>query len=281
MLPAQLQAFQGEEHQPFLWEAGRAAALLVHGFPGTPNELRPTAETLHAAGWTVRGALLPGFGPDVETLADRTESEWVAAVESELTTLRKQYDTVLLIGHSLGAALSIQVATRAPNPPDGLVLFAPFWKVDHYVWTTLPLLKHVFPNPRIFRWLRLDFDKPDVRDGIHNFMPDADLDDPEVREAILDFRVPVKMFAQIHRAGQIAHRVAPRLKRPTLVIQGRADELVKPHHTQQFIQRISGPVTYREVNAEHDLIDPSRSDWNAVTAALCDFVNQFMRESTT
>jgi hypothetical protein len=65
------------------------------------------------------------------------------------------------------------------------------------------------------------------------------------------------------------------------VIQGNADELVKPHHTRQFIQRIPGPMTYREVNAEHDLIDPTRSDWNAITNALHEFANQLTRESAT
>ncbi len=281
MFPEQMQAFQGAEHQPFTWHAGRNAALLVHGFPGTPAELLPTAEVFHAAGWTVRGMLLPGFGPDVETLSERTQSEWVTAVQRELKAIQREYDTVLLCGHSLGAALSMQVTANISHTPDGLILFAPFWKVDHYVWTTMPVLKHLFPNPRIFKWLKLDFEKPDVRDGIHNFLPDADLDDPETRETIRNFRVPVKMFAQIHRAGQIAHKIAPRIKTPTLALQGSADDLVKPHHTRQLVNRIAGTVDYQEVRAEHDIIDPTRGDWHAIQRALLTFSSQFVRDSAS
>ncbi|NJL56962.1 alpha/beta hydrolase [bacterium] len=84
------------------------------------------------------------------------------------------------------------------------------------------MIRVFFPNPRIFRWIKLDFNSPDVRDGIHNFMPDADLDDPEVQQAIRDFRMPVKMFAQIHRAGQLAYQNAPKIRTRTLIIQGKA-----------------------------------------------------------
>ena len=63
----ELRAYQGPEHEPFFWEAGEPAALLVHGFPGTPAEMRPLGEVLHEAGWTVHGVLLPGFGPQIQT----------------------------------------------------------------------------------------------------------------------------------------------------------------------------------------------------------------------
>ena len=70
-IPAHIKPFQGDEHQPFHWNGGQPAALLVHGFPGTPAEMRPLGTALHQAGWTVYGPLLPGFGPDIVTLFER------------------------------------------------------------------------------------------------------------------------------------------------------------------------------------------------------------------
>ena len=32
------------EHQPFLYDAGPSRALLIHGFLGSPRELRPLAQ---------------------------------------------------------------------------------------------------------------------------------------------------------------------------------------------------------------------------------------------
>ncbi|MDX1524529.1 MAG: esterase, partial [Anaerolineae bacterium] len=94
--------FHGQEHRPFHWSGGKRAALLVHGFPGTAAELRPLGRVLHKANWTVRGMLLPGFGPDIETLADRNTRDWLAAIKIELTALRRQHPTVMLIGYSMG-----------------------------------------------------------------------------------------------------------------------------------------------------------------------------------
>ena len=45
-----LNPFTGPEHQAFILRGGEPAALLIHGFPGTPREMRPLAETLHAQG---------------------------------------------------------------------------------------------------------------------------------------------------------------------------------------------------------------------------------------
>ncbi len=275
MLPDKLNAFQGEEHQPFKYTVDKSghAALLVHGFPGTPAEVRPIADILHQAGWTTQGVLLPGFGPQVETLPERTLDEWLSAIENALRDLWHDHDTVLLFGHSMGAALCIQVAANTPNKPDGLILFAPFWKVNHVLWTAMPVLKVVLPNPKVFKLLNLDFKDPETRKGIQNFMPDADLDDPQVQNAIRDFPVPVKMFAQIYKAGHMAYDLAPKIDIPTLVIQGKADELVRPTMTQQMVKRMNGKVSYIEVNGEHNLADTTLADWPMIQQYLVNFAH--------
>ena len=38
------------KHKDFSLDAGHLAAVLVHGFPGTPFEMRPLAEILQADG---------------------------------------------------------------------------------------------------------------------------------------------------------------------------------------------------------------------------------------
>ena len=63
--------FDGSEHRSFLWKGSDSAALLVHGFPGTPAEMRPLGTVLRNAGWTVRGLMLPGLG--------RTSRAWTNA----------------------------------------------------------------------------------------------------------------------------------------------------------------------------------------------------------
>lgn len=281
MANVQLNAFQGEEHRAFTLphEGARGAVLLVHGFPGSPNEMRDLAELFYAQGWTSRALLLPGFGADFEHVTEYTNEDWVKAVSDNLLELQRTYPTVILMGHSMGGAISIQVAAK--NRPSALILTAPFWKVNHIAWKTLPILKILFPQPKLFKYLRLDFNKPDVREGIHNFMPDADLDDPNVQAAITNFRVPVKMFAQIYRAGQAAFDGASHIQCDALVVQGIHDELVQPKLTRQMISRFQGETRYIEVNAEHDLILARTPSWNSMQNALLPFIQQFQQETTS
>ncbi len=46
-------AFDSPEHHPFVLRGGSNAALFVHGFPGSPAQVRPLAEALRTRGWTV------------------------------------------------------------------------------------------------------------------------------------------------------------------------------------------------------------------------------------
>lgn len=266
-------AFQGEEHQPFFWEGGKPAALLVHGFPGTPAEMRPLGELLHQAGWTAQGILLPGFGPAIATLEKQNHSDWTSHILENLRMLQRNHNPVLLIGNSMGGALSIHVATQCV--PDGLILFAPFWNINHILWRFLPILKFIFPFIRPFRLLKLDFSDPQVREGIHSFMPDADLNDPQVQQTIRDFRFSVRVFDQIRLVGKSAYHAAPHLSMPVLVIQGIQDDLVTPKMTQILVKRIVSTVHYEQLHAKHDLLDPALSAWTEIQQITHKFIQDF------
>ncbi|UCF97314.1 MAG: alpha/beta fold hydrolase, partial [Spirochaetaceae bacterium] len=169
------QAFTDPVHQPFFRDGGSAAALLVHGFPGTPAEMRPLAETLHKNGWTVQGILLPGFGSQFAEILERRHADWIEAVENALKELRQKYTPILLIGYSLGGALSLSAAARLK--PDGLVLLSPFWRLGTPLQRLMGMVLRPF-LPRYFRPLqKADFNDHSLRQSLPEFFPDVDLDD--------------------------------------------------------------------------------------------------------
>jgi carboxylesterase len=261
--------FRTPEHQPFLWEGSQAGAVLVHGFPGTPAEMRPLAATLHAAGWTVHGLLLPGFGAEIEALGQKRCAEWVEAVSGAVAAMQRRHRPTLLIGFSMGSAVS--TAAAAQQPPDGLVLLAPFWKLTGPLWSILPLMQRIFPTIQPFRLMKPDFDNPAVRKGIANFMPGANLDDPAVRAALTNLKVPMRILTEVRRAGQAAGEAARRVRVPTLVLQGTQDPVVRPRWTHELAQRLPGPLRYHELDAAHDLLDPTKPAWSHITQAVLRF----------
>src|ERR1043166_6591319 len=89
--------FDASEHRSFLCKKSDSAALLVHGFPGSPAEMRPLGTVLRNTGWTVHGLMLPGLGADIESLDKRTAIDWSAAVENAVEELKRHHSLSLLV----------------------------------------------------------------------------------------------------------------------------------------------------------------------------------------
>ena len=262
-------AFGGDAHRPFLLEGGDAAALLIHGFPGTPAEMRPLGDALHEAGWTAQGLLLPGFGADIETLPQRKQDDWIDAATEAMRELQGQHRPVVLVGFSMGAAVALSAATRVQ--PDALVLLNPFSRMDRLVWKLLPFVKRIFPSVKPFSYIKLDFDNPETRKSIDQFIPGADLDDPQVRESIRGFSLPTSMFDQLRQVGEQAFRVAPSVHVRTLVVQASRDETVSPAMTRKLVARLPN-ANLVEIDAEHNFTNPEQSAWESVRSLVLEFI---------
>lgn len=272
MLPS-VTIFEHVEHQSLRRDGVRkSAALLIHGFPGTPAEMRPYADLLGNSGWTVSAPLLPGFGADLENLPKTSYQDWLRVTRIELHNLRAQHDHIIVIGNSMGGALATRLA--AENTIDGLILLAPFWKLQGIVWPLIPVLRHLLPSFRPFRLFRPDFSDPNTQEAIRKFMPDIDLRDSQVQKSILNFAIPMRIIDQIRIAGMKAHEASAYVKCPTLVFQGSRDDLVKPQITRRFVRNFRGPLQYIELDGAHELHQPDAPFWEELVSALQDFTKR-------
>lgn len=263
-------AFQDPLHQPFYQQGENGKAILfVHGFPGSPMEMRPPATIFQQRGWTTQGILLPGFASEIETIMHKQHTDWAAAVAHALQALQATHDTVVLAGNSMGGGLSIHAT--AQYGADALILFAPFWRVEHLLWDALPLLKHVLPTFRPFSVFKPNFNDPQFQKGTRNFMPNADFNDPEFQRQTLALEVHTNVFAQIREVGLQAYQSAPQVTCPILIIQGTQDELVRPRSTRKLTERLRGEIEYIEVAAPHNPIQPELASWQTVEQALTRF----------
>jgi carboxylesterase len=99
---------------PFFFQGGAHAVLCVHGFTGTPYEVRPLGEALHSAGFTVLGIRLPGHASPKE-MELSSATEWKDAVVDGVAQLEKNPQVkgpVGIVGLSMGGALSLLTAAN-------------------------------------------------------------------------------------------------------------------------------------------------------------------------
>jgi carboxylesterase len=110
--------------EPWQSEGGPVGVLVVHGFTGNPQSMRPLAEALAAAGHTVSLPLLPGHGTGVEDMLPTRWQDWSSAVENAYGELAARCEAVCVAGLSMGGTLALELAGRHPEVR-GLVLVNP------------------------------------------------------------------------------------------------------------------------------------------------------------
>ena len=264
-----LNLFSEPVHQPFKLQGGGPAALLIHGFMGSPAEMKPLARALNGAGWTVEGLRLPGFADQIDTLFEQRALDWRSATVEAVETLRASHQPVIILGYSMGAAVALAAASQ--TKADALILIAPFWKVGNrlhrLIWQAL---KRIFPNPRPFK--KADFSDKRQGEFVGGLLPELDLTDPEVQDVLRNLRVPTRFVDQIFRIGKAGEAAASELQLPALFIQGRADQAIEPARTRQLISRYGGPVTYHEIDGDHGLVAAENPAFQQLLTATLAFM---------
>jgi carboxylesterase len=109
----------------YWFEGNDVGCLLVHGFTGTPQNVRPLADYLARRGLAVAAPRMPGHGTTVADL-DRTGPEdWLGAAEQALRELQERCSTVFVAGISMGGTITLELARRHPDLAGIVVMAAP------------------------------------------------------------------------------------------------------------------------------------------------------------
>lgn len=242
------------EHDSFSAGDSHKRALFIHGFPGTPFELKDLAETLLERGWQVSVPLLPGFGKDIINLANKNRNDWLGKIKSEYETLKRGSKYMLLVGFSMGGALSLTSAVTLK--PDQLILLAPFSKLPDWREKLLPVVKYVLPELRPFE--KADFNDTSVQAEFKKMLPDVDLTDTAIQARLRKLvTLRTESLVQLREVGKLALVNAPKVSCSSVVIQGTDDKTVIVRYTQRLVGQFKAKPTYIEIPGGHEFTKPS------------------------
>jgi carboxylesterase len=190
---------------PFLFPGGPAGCLLVHGFSGSPPEMRLMGEYLAGQGLTVRGVRLAGHGTSPEDMATTTWRDWVASAEAGLRELEARCEQVFAAGLSMGGLIAMHLA--AHHSVAGIVVMSAPAHIADWRFRLLPLAQH------FIRWFT-----PDI---------ESDLTDPEAEKHLSAYQVlPVPCLVSLGELIRLVRRELPQVKVPALIMQGEKDHHV-------------------------------------------------------
>ncbi len=131
--------------RPFFHKGDETGCLVLHGFTGTPANIRVVADKLAEAGYTVYAPLLSGHGTTLRDMDAQTGDIWVNdAMQAYDRLVDAGCTRIFLLGLSMGGILCALAAQQ--RQCDGLVLMSTPFRMRRYLRNAMrmsPALKYL------------------------------------------------------------------------------------------------------------------------------------------
>jgi len=109
--------------KPASFPNGPTGVLVLHGFTGSPQSMRPLAVRFAEDGHSVELPALPGHGSKIEDLLPTRFDDWYSAASAAYTELDSRCERVVVVGHSMGGTLAACLAIE--HDPAAVVVINP------------------------------------------------------------------------------------------------------------------------------------------------------------
>jgi carboxylesterase len=257
---------QSPSTEPFFFDGSDLSVLLVHGFSGTPFEMRYLGERLNAAGARVLGVRLAGHAGTPEDLGATTHDNWYESVIGGLEQLREYGDPIVVAGLSMGALLSTRLALDQREAIAGLVLLAPALFIDSKRGALLNLIG-LFGSVTDHIYLQ-KHGPSDIHDAAARSV--------HPRHSLLSLRAALSL-------NQLMRMVRPRLgeiTQPALIIHSRQDHTCPYGKNAGFVMSHLGSQEKRAVTLEESYhVITVDSEREIIVSEVTAFAMQFRQPS--
>ena len=209
-----------QKAQPFIFPGGSTGCLLIHGFPGSPFELRLMGERLSEYGYTTLGPRLFAHGTDIRDMQRSRYWDWINNALDGYYMLNDLCDEVFVMGLSMGGALGLLISTLVPVR--GLMVMAtptriPIWYADT-IRPVLPLLSNF--------WRYRSKGPPDWQDQ------------QAYAEHSAYEKNSVRAGAELHDLLAEMRRRLPEVTQPLLLVYSKGDGTVPESDAEEIRQAV-------------------------------------------
>jgi carboxylesterase len=249
------------DSQPFSIGNGDRGVLLVHGFTGSPFEMRLLGEALATRGFAVEGVKLAGHVGTTQELRQSTWHDWYRSAADGLDRLRQRVGgkRVGVAGLSMGGLVTLELARQRGGDLAAIcVMSAPLW---------LP--------PQAETFARVTARLPLVRSVALPKLAGSDIRDPEMKRrngrAQGRAGMPLPALASLVELGAYLRDKLGDVKTPTLLMHAEHDHTV-PYENMDAIANRLGTSEYKKVtlhesfhvvtlDVERDTVFAQVADW--------------------
>ncbi|MGG3555345.1 carboxylesterase [Peribacillus frigoritolerans] len=205
--------------QPFTFEGGKRAVLLLHGFTGNSADVRMLGRYLEKQGYTCHAPHYEGHGVPPEELVKTGPEDWWKDVMMGYDFLKsKGHEEIAVAGLSLGGVFSLKLGYTVPIK--GIVtMCAPM-----YIKSEEMMFKGVLEYAREFK--KYEGKTQEQIELEMDLLADKPMNTLKaLQELITDVREHVDLIYA-----------------PTFVVQGRHDDVINPKSADIIIDSIESPV---------------------------------------
>lgn len=207
--------------------------MILHGFTANLESVSTLFQPLGATGLELVTPLLRGHGggsPDA--LRGVTWRDWLDDAERALADAAGTRGRLVVVGHSMGALLALQLAARHPGLVDSVVLATPPIRLASIFAPGRPFnLLAPLVSMLVDRW---DF-QPRFADPERSIIP--------VQYAWAPTSTILSMFDLVEATAAILDRV----RVPALILHGRNESIVLPESATLVLDGIATPAAEKSV----------------------------------
>lgn len=193
--------------------------LMIHGFSGSPAEMRYLGDNLHQRGYSVLGVRLSGHGTNTAEMAETGYKDWIESAEDAFDRLSRKCGKVFVVGFSMGSLLALKIVEDGKKV-DGVVVISPPMYTDFYMKV-------------LAWWIRVWPGKTFTIGALSSF-----LDSKDGYKVVAYEKVPKRKILDLLKIVVLVRKSLSKVSVPILVLQGGLDVIIPESSGREIIRSV-------------------------------------------